>query len=91
MSKIEQLKETLRFALPSRTMLHNVSFGAIEVSGVLIVLKNRTDYFDVDSIIRYDKQEKMNHHYEELKGKSVIFDKSLLNIRGRKALREFFG
>ncbi|PGO60609.1 hypothetical protein [Priestia megaterium] len=87
----EILKMELRLSLPSKMMLEVVNFGAIEVDGELIVLKNRypKNYvFHPDSFIHYDEWHDMHHKYKEIEKKNVIFDKSLLRPRGLRAIED---
>ncbi|PLS07688.1 hypothetical protein [Bacillus halotolerans] len=90
--KFEELRSVLRHSLPSRTMLNNVSIGAIEINGMLIILKNRYDVYNSHDIsfIHYNEKHDPNYHYSELKGKDVIFDIQLLNKAGRDALMDFY-
>lgn len=88
--RFDELKSTLIESLPSHTMLNNVSVGAIEINGLMIILKNRYDDISTMPFQHYRENHDFNHHYKELQGKAVIFDIKLLNRRGRQALMDFY-
>ena len=91
MTREEELVEELRCSLPSKQMLDIVSFGAVEINGMLITLKSRYGYgylFHPNSITRYYKPYFDTHNYEELQGKNVIFSTEVFSRRGLLALIE---
>jgi hypothetical protein len=81
------LIDELKNALPSRRMLDRVRFGAVKVGDKLVVLKNRYTFEPQEHLmIKYSKKQPHDHDYRELHGSSVLFDKSILNERGHKAI-----
>lgn len=83
------LIEELKSSLPSMRMLHVVAVGAVEVGNRLIILKNRFTEISSFSKDQFETLSSWNESYEDLHGKMVIFDHSLLNMRGKRAIKEW--
>jgi hypothetical protein len=89
MESLETLKEELRYSLP-RIMLERVNVGAVKIGEELIVLKNRYDFRPSESELElYKEYHGIHHDYSELTHKSVIFDNSIIGIRGTRAIMEY--
>lgn len=79
----------LRMSLPSR-MLEVVNIGAVKVGAELIILKQRPRYDVVEEdMVTYSERHYMHHDYKELIAKNVIFDSSLINHRGKEAIKNY--
>jgi hypothetical protein len=88
------LIEELRNSLPNRKMLEVVAVGAVEIDNRLIILKSRfpeMHIFSKDEFVRFDKDLGRQYDYEEIRGKLVIFDHSIISYRGREAIKKWLG
>lgn len=87
----EELIQELKYGLPSKQMLDVVSYGAVDINGWLIPLKDRYEdgfMFPTDSITYYSKSYFDTHNFEELIRKNVVFAPEVFGRRGLLALIE---
>lgn len=90
MNKEELIRE-LKYSLPSKEMLDAVNFGAVDIDGTFVILKNRyVDgfVFHPNSITYYNKSYFKTHTIAELRGRNVIFSPEVFGRRGLLALIE---
>jgi len=94
--KIEDLKEEVKYGLPSKKMIEKPSVIAFKMAEELVVVKCRFTDEQLEEINKrnlytyYDEVQQMYHHYNELLHKNVIYDWKLLSNRGRTALNELY-
>lgn len=88
----KNVKQELRYALPSSKILENVSFAFISIpNGENLILKDRKGLGLIDSagVIVLDKSNISTKDFNKLQGANVEIKYSALNSRGKGALLDY--
>jgi hypothetical protein len=85
--------EGLINSLPDKRILHVCNFLAVKIpdnSGSFVVLKKREGIeLNLSELEFYDQRKDYGHHYNEMSGKNILLDPSLLNRAGRIIMSSF--
>lgn len=87
---IQEIKHEIVNSLPSLRMKEKASALAVKIpsSGELLFLKLRGGFENtpLSEYIEYKEKHELGHNYDEIQGKFVIVDETLIGKRGKELL-----
>lgn len=88
----EELIQELKWALPDNRIKNVIAYGAVDLHGEMIVLKNRfDDDYEPQDVYEYNKLHSrfVDEDLKDLQGKSVIFSPYAFSMRGLMAMYKY--
>ncbi|WP_144522992.1 hypothetical protein [Bacillus pumilus] len=84
--KDNELLGVIKDSIKDRRLLNIVKFGAVDVGGELVLLKEREEPNSIMGFICINNSDK--YSYETLQGSNVIFGYDMFNKAGQEAIKK---